>query len=49
MSEERQWRGILLTGAGAGALLVALGIFVSGGWPFLVGGFVLLVAAASLR
>jgi len=47
MSDGGQWRNGLLTGAGA--LLVAVGIFVNGGWPFLVGGFVLLVVAASSR
>lgn len=34
---------------GAGVLLVAIGLFVNGGWPFVIGGFVLLVAAAGSR
>lgn len=42
-----QWRSGLLTGAGA--LLVAVGIFAPSGWPFVLGGFVLLLAAASSR
>jgi hypothetical protein len=42
-----QLRTGLLTGAGA--LLVAVGIFVSSGWPFVLGGFILLAAAASSR
>jgi uncharacterized membrane protein len=35
--------------AGAGAVLLAVGIFVSTGWPFVLGGFILLVVAAGSR
>jgi hypothetical protein len=37
------------TFAVAGAVLLAVGIFVSTGWPFVLGGFVLLVVAAGSR
>ena len=47
MRDGAHLRTGLLTGAGA--LLVAVGVFVPSGWPFVLGGFILLVAAASSR
>lgn len=29
---------------GAGVLLIVLGLFVRDGWPFMIGGFLLLIA-----
>jgi hypothetical protein len=37
------------TFAVAGAMLLAVGIFVSAGWPYVLGGFILLVVAAGSR
>jgi hypothetical protein len=34
---------------GVGVLLLAAGTFISGGWPILILGFVVVVGAASLR
>jgi uncharacterized membrane protein len=47
MSGHPEWRSAAFTGAGA--ILVALGVFVSAGWPFVLGGFVLLLIAAGSR
>jgi hypothetical protein len=33
----------------SGAVLVAVGLFVSAGWPFVLGGFVLLAAGVASR
>jgi hypothetical protein len=33
----------------AGVLLIDVGLFLTAGWPFVVGGFVLLLAAARTR
>jgi hypothetical protein len=35
--------------SGAGALLVAIGILLPGGWPFVLGGFVLIVVGIRSR
>jgi hypothetical protein len=33
----------------AGVLLISVGLFVTAGWPFVVGGFVLLLVAVRTR
>jgi len=46
-SEQLKWaRWALGT---VGVLLIAAGVFISGGWPILIPGFIVVVAAASLR
>lgn len=32
-----------------GVLLLAAGVFISGGWPILIPGFIVVIAAASMR
>jgi hypothetical protein len=32
-----------------GVLLLAAGTFISGGWPILIAGFIVVIGAASLR
>jgi len=33
----------------AGVLLISLGLLITAGWPFVVGGLILLLAAARVR
>lgn len=33
----------------AGVLLISVGLFVTSGWPFVVGGLILILAAAGTR
>jgi hypothetical protein len=47
LSGSPEWRTAAFTLAGA--VLIAVGILVSAGWPYVLGGIVLLVAAAASR
>jgi hypothetical protein len=47
LSDSPERRGAAFTVSGA--VLIAVGIFVSAGWPFILGGIVLLVAAVGSR
>ena len=47
MAGNSEWRGGAFIGVGA--LLVAVGLFLGSGWPFVLAGFVLLVLGTAVR